>query len=131
MNKVMLIGNLGSQPDIRVMQSGEKIANLSLATSESWKDKNTGEKKTITQWHRVVIFNQAIVDICQQYIAQGDKVCIEGALEHRSYEKDGETKYVTEVVLRNFNSNLIMLTPKGSKAAAAPTQGSVQGAQAA
>jgi len=112
-NKVVLIGNLGNDPDIRTMQSGDKVANLSIATSDTWKDKNTGERKERTQWHRVVIFASGIVSITEQYLKKGDKVYIEGTLENRSWEDNGVKKYVTEVVLRPYRSSLQMLTTRG------------------
>ena len=113
-NKVILIGNLGQDPDIKTMQSGNKVCNLSIATSESWKDKTTGERKERTEWHRVVIFAQGIMKIAEQYLRKGDKVYIEGQLETRSWEQDGQKKYTTEVVLRPYRSSLNMLQSKGS-----------------
>lgn len=113
-NKVILIGNLGQDPDIKTMQSGDKVCNLSIATNESWKDKATGERKERTEWHRVVIFAQGIVKIAEQYLRKGDKVYIEGQLETRSWEQDGQKKYTTEVVLRPYRSSLNMLQSKGS-----------------
>lgn len=114
-NKVILIGNLGNDPEVRTMQSGDKVINLSIATSESWKDKNTGERKENTQWHRVVIFNQGLVNVAQNYLKKGSKVYIEGQLENRSWDdpKTGEKKYTTEVVLRPFRGELTMLDGKG------------------
>lgn len=109
LNKVMLIGNLGADPDVRTMQSGDQVCNLSIATSESWKDKNTGERQSRTEWHRVVIFNQGLVKVCQNYLKKGAKVFIEGQLETRSWEQDGQKKYTTEIVLRNFGGTLTML----------------------
>jgi len=108
-NKVIIIGNIGNDPDIKTMQSGDKIANLSVATSESWKDKTTGERKERTEWIRVVIFNQGIVNVCEKYLKKGAKVYIEGQLETRSWEQDGQKKYVTEVVLRPYRGELTML----------------------
>lgn len=114
-NKVILIGNLGNDPEIRAMQSGDKIVNLSIATSESWKDKNSGERKENTQWHRVVIFNQGLVKVAESYLKKGSKVYIEGQLETRSWDdpKSGEKKYSTEVVLRPYRGELTMLDSKG------------------
>ena len=107
LNKVMLIGNLGNDPDI--VNDG-KIAKLSIATSESWKDKSSGEKKTKTEWHRVVIFNEGLVRITEQYLKKGSKVFIEGKLQTQKYtDKDGVEKYTTEIVLQNFNGSLTML----------------------
>lgn len=111
-NKVILIGNLGADPEIRTMQSGDRVANLSIATSESWKDKTTGEKKERTEWHRVVIFNKGLVDIVERFLKKGSKIYIEGQLETRSWESNGEKKYTTEVVLRPFRSELTMLSGK-------------------
>lgn len=109
MNKVILVGNLGADPDIRSMQSGDKVANLSIATSESWKDKNSGEKQERTQWHKVVVFNQGLIKLCESYLKKGSKVYIEGQLETRSWEKDGQKNYTTEVVLRPFRGEITML----------------------
>ncbi len=113
-NKVILVGNLGADPDIRTMQSGDKVANLSIATSETWKDKNTGERKEKTEWHRVVVFNKGIVGVCESYLKKGAKVYIEGQVETRSWEQDGQKKYTTEIVLRPFRGELTMLDSKGA-----------------
>lgn len=112
LNEVTLIGNLGKDPEIRSMQSGDRVANLSIATSESWKDSATGEKRERTEWHRVSVFSQGLVKVIEQYLKKGDKVYIKGQLETRSYEQDGVKKYTTEVVLRPFNSKLLMLSGK-------------------
>jgi single-strand DNA-binding protein len=109
-NKVILVGNLGNDPDVRTMQSGGKVVNLSIATSESWKDKNSGERQERTQWHRVVIFNDNLATVAERYLKKGAKVYIEGQLETRKYtDKDGQEKYTTEVVLRPFRGELTML----------------------
>ena len=109
-NKVILVGNLGADPDMPRTQDGRPIANLSVATSESWRDKNTGERKEKTEWHRVVIFNEGLCRIAEQYLKKGSKVYIEGALQTRKWQdKDGKDKYSTEVVLQGFNSVLTML----------------------
>ena len=109
-NKVSLVGNLGKDPEIRRTQDGRPIANLSVATSESWKDKNSGERKEKTEWHRVVIFNEGLCRIAEQYLKKGSKVYLEGALQTRKWtDKDGVDKYSTEVVLQGFNSSLTML----------------------
>ena len=113
-NKVILIGNLGDDPDIRSMQSGDRVCNLSIATSESWKDKQTGERRENTQWHRVVIFNQGLLNVCENYLKKGSKVYIEGQLETRSWEQDGQKKYTTEVVLRPYRGELTMLDSRNS-----------------
>lgn len=111
-NKVILIGNVGNDPEVRSMQSGDKVANISLATSESWKDKNSGEKREKTEWHRVVVFGK-LADIVEQYVRKGSKLYIEGTLETRSWEaQDGQKRYSTEIVLRGFNSTLAMLDGK-------------------
>ena len=104
-NKVILIGNLGADPEIRRTQDGRPIANLRVATSESWRDKTTGERKEKTEWHRVVIFNEGLCQIVEQYLKKGSKVYLEGALQTRKWQdKDGQDKYSTEVVLQGFNS---------------------------
>jgi single-strand DNA-binding protein len=109
-NKVILVGNLGKDPEIRRTQDGRPIANLSVATSETWKDKNTGERKEKTEWHRVVIFNEGLCKIAEQYLKKGAKVYLEGQLQTRKWQdKDGNDKYSTEVVLQGFNSSLTML----------------------
>jgi single-strand DNA-binding protein len=113
-NKVILVGNLGKDPEIRRTQDGRPIANLSVATSESWRDKNTGERKEKTEWHRVVIFSEGLCKIAEQYLKKGSKVYLEGALQTRKWQdKDGVEKYSTEVVLQGFNSTLTMLDGRG------------------
>lgn len=113
-NKVILIGNLGADPEIKTMQSGDKIVNLSLATSESWKDKATGERREKSEWHRIVIFNQGLVNVCENYVKKGAKLYIEGQMETRSWEQDGQKKYTTEVVLRPYRGELTMLDSRNS-----------------
>jgi single-strand DNA-binding protein len=109
-NKVILIGNLGADPEIRHTQDGRPIANLRVATSESWRDKATGERREKTEWHRVVIFNEGLARIAEQYLKKGSKVYIEGALQTRKWEdQQGQERYTTEVVLQGFNSQLTML----------------------
>src|ERR687895_763715 len=109
-NKVILVGNLGRDPEIRRTQDGRPIANLSVATSENWRDKATGERREKTEWHRVVIFNEGLCKVVEQYLKKGAKVYLEGALQTRKYtDKDGVEKYSTEVVLQGFNSVLTML----------------------
>ena len=121
-NKVILIGNLGADPEIRRTQDGRPIANLRVATSESWRDKATGERKEKTEWHRVVIFNEGLCKIVEQYLKKGSKVYLEGALQTRKWQdKDGHDKYSTEVVLQGFNSQLTMLDTRGGGGGAAPT----------
>lgn len=113
-NKVILVGNLGKDPEIRSMQSGDKVASFSIATSESWKDKSSGEKKEKTEWHRISVFNQGLVKVIENYVKKGSKVYIEGQLETRKWtDKDGQEKYTTEVVLRPFRGELTMLDNKG------------------
>jgi single-strand DNA-binding protein len=109
-NKVILVGNLGADPEVRNLPSGGKVVNLSIATSESWKDRNTGERREKTEWHRVVIFNEGLCKIVEQYLKKGSKIYLEGALQTRKWtDKDGNEKYTTEVVLQGFNSSLTML----------------------
>ncbi len=109
-NKVILVGNLGKDPEIRRTQDGRPIANLSIATSETWRDKSTGERKEKTEWHRVVIFSEPLCKIVEQYLKKGAKVYIEGALQTRKWtDQSGVEKYSTEVVLQGFNSTLTML----------------------
>jgi len=113
-NKVILVGNLGKDPEIRRTQDGRPIANLSVATSESWRDKATGERKEKTEWHRVVIFNEGLCKVAEQYLKKGAKVYIEGQLQTRKWtDQSGAEKYTTEVVLQGFNSNLTMLDSRG------------------
>jgi single-strand DNA-binding protein len=108
-NKVILIGNLGADPEVRSLPSGGKVVNLRVATTDTWRDKNSGERKEKTEWHRVVIFNEGLTRVAEQYLKKGSKVYIEGALQTRKWEKDGVDQYSTEIVLQNFNSNLTML----------------------
>jgi len=109
-NKVILIGNLGRDPEVRTMQNGGRVCNLSIATGESWKDKATGERKEKTEWHRVVIFNDALVGIAERYLKKGSKVYLEGTLETRKWtDNDNVEKYSTEVVLRPYRGELTML----------------------
>jgi single-strand DNA-binding protein len=116
-NKVILVGNLGKDPEIRRTQDGRPIANLSIATSETWRDKGTGERKEKTEWHRVVIFNEGLCKVAEQYLKKGAKVYIEGALQTRKWtDPQGVEKYSTEIVLQGFNSTLTMLDGKGGGA---------------
>jgi single-strand DNA-binding protein len=113
-NKVILIGNLGADPEIRRTQDGRPIANLRVATSESWRDKATGERKEKTEWHRVVIFNEPLCKVVEQYLKKGSKVYLEGALQTRKWQdQSGQDRYSTEVVLQGFNSQLTMLDKLG------------------
>ena len=111
LNKVLLIGRLGADPEIKQMVNGKNVARLSLATSQSWKDKNTGEKKQKTEWHRVVIFNEGLANVVQQYLKKGSQVYIEGQLSTRKWrdEQSGQDKYSTEVVIQGYKSSLTML----------------------
>lgn len=109
-NKVILIGNIGQEPEIRVNQNGQEIASFSLATSDSWKDKNSGEKKERTEWHRIVVFSQGLVGIVKNYLKKGSKVYLEGSLQTRKWtDKNGVEKYTTEIVLQNYSSILQIL----------------------
>jgi len=115
-NKVILVGNLGKDPEVRRMTSGEPVVNLSLATSESWRDKASGERKEKTEWHRVVIFNKNLADVAEKYLRKGSKVYVEGQLQTRKWtDKDGQEKYSTEVVLQNFRGELTMLDGRGGE----------------
>src|SRR6202167_5466170 len=117
-NKVILIGNLGADPEIRRTQDGRPIANLRLATSETWKDKGTGERKEKTEWHRVVIFNENLCRIAEQYLKKGSKVYIEGSLQPRKWQdQSGQDKYSTEVVLQNYRGELTLLDRAGGAGA--------------
>ena len=109
-NKVILVGNVGKDPEIRRTQDGRPIANLSLATSETWRDKNTGERKEKTEWHRVVIFSEPLCKVVEQYVKKGSKLYVEGALQTRKWtDQSGQEKYSTEVVIQGFNGSLTML----------------------
>jgi single-strand DNA-binding protein len=112
-NKVILIGNLGADPEVRSLPSGGKVVNLRVATTDSWRDKNSGERKEKTEWHRVVIFSEGLTRVAEQYLKKGSKVYIEGALQTRKWEKDGVDQYSTEIVLQGFNSTLTMLDGRG------------------
>ena len=117
LNKVLLIGRLGADPEVKQMVNGKNVARLSIATSQSWKDKSTGERKEKTEWHRVVIFNEGLVNIVQQYLKKGANVYIEGQLSTRKWkdEKSGQDKYSTEVVLQGYNSTFKILSGKGNQ----------------
>ena len=117
LNKVLLIGRLGADPEIKQMVNGKSVARFSLATSNTWKDKNTGEKKEKTEWHRIVIFNEGLVKVIQQYVKKGAQVYVEGQLTTRKWkdEKAGVDKYSTEVVLQGFNSSFKILSNKGNQ----------------
>jgi len=115
LNKVLLIGRIGNDPEIKQMQNGKSVARLSVATSESWKDKSTGERKEKTEWHRVVIFNEGLVSVVQKYLKKGAQVYIEGQLNTNKYtDSSGQEKYSTQIVLQGYNSTLTMLGGKSS-----------------
>lgn len=115
-NKVILVGNLGADPEIKRTQDGKPIANLSVATSNTWRDKDSGERKERTEWHRVVIFSEGLAKLAEQYLKKGSKVYLEGALQTRKWQdKDGKDRYSTEVVLQGFNSTLTMLDGSDSQ----------------
>ena len=111
LNKVLLIGRLGADPEVKQMVNGKSVARLSLATSQSWKDKNTGEKKEKTEWHRVVVFNEGLVNVVKQYLKKGAQIYVEGQLTNRKWkdEQSGQDKYTTEIVIQGYNSSLTML----------------------
>ena len=117
LNKVQLIGRLGADPDIKQMVNGKNVARLSIATSQSWKDKYSGERKEKTEWHRIVIFNEGLVNVVQQYLKKGANVYVEGQLSTRKWkdESSGQDKYSTEIVLQGYNSSLTMLDSRNSK----------------
>jgi single-strand DNA-binding protein len=116
-NKVILVGNLGRDPEIRTLNSGDKVANLNLATSETWRDRNSGERKERTEWHRVVIFNDNLIKVAENYLHKGSKIYIEGALQTRKYtDQSGAEKFSTEVVLQKFRGELTMLDGRGDGA---------------
>ena len=119
-NKVILVGNLGADPEVRRTQDGRPIVNLRIATSETWRDKATGERKEKTEWHRVVIFSEGLAKVAEQYLKKGAKVYLEGALQTRKWQdKDGQDRYSTEIVLQGFNSTLTMLDGRGGAGAGA------------
>lgn len=116
-NKVILVGNLGADPEIRRTQDGRPVANLSVATSETWRDKNTGERRERTEWHRVVIFNEGLCKVVENYLKKGAKVYLEGQLQTRKWQdQNGQDRYSTEVVLQGFNATLTMLDGRGDNA---------------
>ena len=126
-NKVILVGNLGNDPEVRQTPAGVAITTISVATSESWKDKQTGQPQERTEWHRVVIFNEGLARVAENYLRKGSKVYIEGQLQTRKWQdKDGNDKYSTEVVLQGFNSTLTMLDAPAGDRQAAPAQSSPQ-----
>ena len=116
LNKVLLIGRLGADPEVKQMVNGKSVARLSVATSQSWKDKNTGEKKEKTEWHRIVVFNEGLVNVVQQYLKKGAQIYVEGQLSTRKWkdEQSGQDKYSTEIIIQGYNSSLTMLGGAGS-----------------
>ena len=113
-NKVILVGNLGRDPEIRTLQDGTKVANLSVATSETWRDRDSGERRERTEWHRVVIFNDRLADVAEKYLRKGSKVYLEGQLQTRKWTgQDGQDRYTTEVVLQRYRGELTMLDSRG------------------
>ena len=134
-NKVILIGNLGREPEIRSTQDGTRVANLSVATSESWRDKTSGERRERTEWHRVVIFNDRLVEVIEKYLHKGSKVYLEGALQTRKWtDQSGQERYTTEIVLQRYRGELTMLDSRGGDAGGgmaeqgdAPSHGSSAG----
>ena len=123
-NKVILIGNLGQDPEIRSFQNGGKVANLRIATSEQWKDRNSGERRERTEWHRVAIMSEGLVNVVERYLKKGSKVYIEGQLETRKWQdQSGQDRYTTEIVLRGFNSTLQMLDGRGEGGGGGGSQG--------
>ena len=129
-NKVILVGNLGADPEVRHTQDGRPIVNLRVATSESWRDKASGERRERTEWHRVVIFSEGLAKIAEQYLKKGSKVYLEGSLQTRKWtDKDGNDKYSTEVVLQGFNSSLTMLDGRGGGGGAGGSSGQESGGE--
>ncbi|MGH6881442.1 single-stranded DNA-binding protein [Hypericibacter sp.] len=128
-NKVILVGNLGRDPEIRSTQDGTRVANLSVATSESWRDKSSGERKERTEWHRVAIFNEKLVEIAEKYLRKGSKIYVEGALQTRKWtDQGGQEKYTTEIVLQRFRGELTMLDGRaGGGGGDSPSEGEEMG----
>jgi len=126
LNKVLLIGRLGADPEIKQMVNGKSVARLSLATSQSWKDKSTGEKKEKTEWHRIVVFNEGLINVVQQYLKKGAQIYVEGQLSTRKWkdEQSGQDKYSTEILIQGYNSSLTMLG--GGNQSSIPSQDSKQ-----
>jgi single-strand DNA-binding protein len=127
-NKVTLIGNLGKDPEIRATQAGGKIVNLTVATSESWNDKASGERREVTEWHRVVIMNDRLADVAERFLVKGSKVYLEGKLQTRKWtDQSGADRYSTEIVLGRFNSELVLLSPRDTSDASTPSQAPARG----
>lgn len=115
LNRVELIGNVGNDPEIKSLNSGDRVANFSIATSESWKDKATGEKKERTEWHRVCVFNQGLIGVIESWVKKGSKVYLSGQLQTRKYEKNGSDHYTTEIVLKPFVGEMVLLGSPGGE----------------
>ncbi len=122
-NKVIIVGNVGKDPEIRSFPNGGRVANFSIATSESWKDKQSGERKERTEWHRISVTNENLVGVIERYVKKGAKVYVEGQLETRKYEKDGREVYTTEVVLRPYRGELTLLDSRGGSSGASDSFG--------
>lgn len=130
-NKVILVGNLGRDPEVRYAQNGNKIVNMSLATSDSWRDKATGERKERTEWHRIVIFNERLAEVAEKYLKKGSKVYVEGSLQTRKWTgNDGQERYTTEVVIDRFRGDLTMLDGRGAENAGGGAEAPEGGAEA-
>lgn len=112
LNRAQIIGNVGKDPEIKSMSNGNRVANLTVATSETWKDKSTGEKKEKTEWHRITVWNEGLIGVIEKYVHKGTKVMIEGQIQTRKYEQNGVEKYTTEIVLQGFGGQLILLGGK-------------------
>lgn len=122
-NKVILVGNLGKDPEVRTFQNGGKVCNFSIATSENWKDKNTGERQEKTQWHNIAVFSEPLANIAEQYLKKGSKVYVEGQLETRKWQdQSGNDRYSTEVVLKGYNATMTMLDSRADSAALSSSQ---------
>ncbi len=129
-NKVILIGNLGADPEVRTFQNGGKVCNLRVATSERWRDRNSGEQKERTEWHTVAIFSEGLVRVCEQYLRKGSTVYLEGKLQTRKWQdQSGADRYSTEVVLQGFDAKLVMLGGRGESAGSSSSYGDDYGAQ--
>ena len=127
-NKVILVGNLGADPEVRTFQNGGKVCNLRIATSETWKDRNTGERREKTEWHTVAVFSEGLVRVCEQYLRKGSKVYIEGQLQTRKWQdQSGNDRYSTEVVLQGFNGTLVMLDARSGGGGGGGGYGGQQG----
>ncbi|KQN74005.1 single-stranded DNA-binding protein [Devosia sp. BK] len=123
-NKVILVGNLGNEPEVRTLPSGGKVVNLSIATSERWRDRNSGEQREKTEWHRVVIFSEGLAKVAEQYLRKGSKVYLEGQLQTRKWQdQSGQDKYSTEIVLQGFNASMVLLDGRGDGAGAGANEG--------